>query len=260
MDRNHRRRFGQNFLDHSTAATLAHDLPVQPEQTILEIGPGHGALTQHLLPKCKQLFAIDIDEQCLQTLSKEIPSQEQGKLHLIHSDFLQFNLEDFLAKHPQCWITGNLPYNVSTAILSRILPWIGQTMGIMAMVQLEVAERLCAHPGTRAWGSLSVWTDFWAERVMLRTIGPEHFHPRPHVDSATLLLTPKASPLAEPEGFFPFVQKCFRHKRKRLSNNLADIDKSLLIESLQNLDLTLDVRAEELSTQQFLQLFHILHP
>ncbi|MEE0876929.1 MAG: 16S rRNA (adenine(1518)-N(6)/adenine(1519)-N(6))-dimethyltransferase RsmA [Fibrobacteraceae bacterium] len=254
MDRARRRKFGQNFLDDNTAKLIAEDLEATNETPILEIGPGHGAMTIHLLQKGAPLTAIEIDEQCVEILKKKFEKNPLFEIENI--DFLKFDLDLWLKNHNTPWITGNLPYNVSTGIISSILPKLHKTLGFMGMVQLEVAERLCAKPGSSAYGSLSVYLSSFANAKILRKIGPEHFTPKPNVDSATVLITPKSKPLDYPEGFFDFVRLSFSQKRKRLANSLASsYSKQKVFECLSSLSLSENTRAEELSPETFLELF-----
>ncbi|HHX15251.1 MAG TPA: ribosomal RNA small subunit methyltransferase A [Fibrobacter sp.] len=257
MDRARRRRFGQNFLDDITAKHIANDLPVNPDQAILEIGPGHGAMTRHLLKKGTTLTAIEIDEQCVELLKREFANSPH--FSVVNQDFLTFDIQQWLEEHPLAWITGNLPYNVSTAIIAGLMPLLSKTSGFMGMVQLEVAERLCAVPCTKAYGSLSVWVSSHASGRILRKIGPEHFTPKPNVDSATILLEPLKTPLEAPEGFFPFVQACFSQKRKRLANSLSStFDKAIVLDAIEKMNWSENTRAEELSPQQFLDLYYFI--
>lgn len=257
MDRARRRRFGQNFLDDAMARAIADDLPLLPSQSVLEIGPGHGALTRHLLPRCSSLTAVEIDEACLPVLREKFSADP--RFSLVHSDFLHFDTKAWCATHPAAWTAGNLPYNVGTAIIAGLMPILHQFQGFMGMVQLEVAKRLCATPGSSDYGSLSVWIACHAERRILRIVGPEHFTPKPHVDSATVLLTPLSEPFPAPPGFFEFVQACFSQKRKRLTNSLEkSFDKIRVRRALAFMSLTDHARAEELSPRQFLTLFEWL--
>ena len=183
---------------------IAGDLPAQAGEAVLEIGPGHGALTEHLLDRAVQLTAVEIDEQCVEFLEQKFQGREN--FHIENIDFLKFDLQAFLEAHEKPWVTGNLPYNVSTAIIAGLMPKLHLTKGFMGMVQLEVAERICAAPCSSNYGSLSVLVSAYADTQILRKIGPEHFTPRPNVDSATMLLTPKADALQAPEGFIDFVR------------------------------------------------------
>ena len=272
MDRARRRKFGQNFLDVPTAQMIAGDLPANAGDWVLEIGPGHGALTEHLLERAVELTAVEIDEQCVEFLQEKFQGREN--FHIENIDFLKFDLQAFLDAHEKPWVTGNLPYNVSTAIIAGLMPKLYLTKGFMGMVQLEVAERICASPCSSNYGSLSVLVSAYADTQILRkigpehftprpnvdsAIGPEHFTPRPNVDSATMLLTPKADALAAPEGFFDFVRAAFTQKRKTLANSFGRAyDKKKIQEAIELLDYPTTVRAEELSPAQFLEFYKVI--
>ena len=254
MDRARRRRFGQNFLDVPTAQMIAGDLPAEAGEAVLEIGPGHGALTEHLLDRAVELTAVEIDEQCVEFLQQKFRGREN--FHIANIDFLKFDLQAFLDAHEKPWVTGNLPYNVSTAIIAGLMPRLHLTKGFMGMVQLEVAERICAAPCSSNYGSLSVLVSAFADTQILRKIGPEHFTPRPNVDSATMLLTPRADALQAPEGYFDFVRAAFTQKRKTLANSFGKAyDKKKIQATIELLDWPMTVRAEELSPEQFLNFY-----
>ena len=257
MDRARRRKFGQNFLDDATAKLIAGDLAVDFTTPILEIGPGHGAMTVHLLEYNVPLTAVEIDEQCVALLKEKFKSKKN--FNVIHSDFLKFDLDTWISENNKPWITGNLPYNVSTGIISSVMPKLYMTKGFMGMVQFEVAKRICAIPGSRDYGSLSVYVSCFANTKILRKIGPEHFTPKPNVDSATILLTPLEKPLSADSDFFTFVQRAFLQKRKRISNSLsAFYKKEEVFDALEKIGFTENARAEELSPENFLALYQIL--
>ncbi|MCF0215583.1 MAG: ribosomal RNA small subunit methyltransferase A [Fibrobacteraceae bacterium] len=261
MDRARRRKFGQNFLDVPTAVAIASDLPAEAGQAVLEIGPGHGALTEHLLNRGVQLTAVEIDEQCVEVLNEKFKDYENFFIENI--DFLKFDLNHFLEHHEKPWVTGNLPYNVSTAIIAGLMPRLHLTKGFMGMVQLEVAQRICAQPCSKNYGSLSVLVSAYANTQILRKIGPEHFTPKPNVDSATMLLTPRQNPMdfqgANPEKFFDFVRAAFTQKRKTLANSFdKKYNKKKIQEAIELLDYPTTVRAEELSPEQFLEFYNVI--
>ena len=120
MDRARRRKFGQNFLDVETATAIAGDLPAEAGEFVLEIGPGHGALTEHLLNRGLELTAVEIDEQCVEVLKEKF--KDYKNFNIVNIDFLKFDLQAFLDAHEKPWVTGNLPYNVSTAIIAGLMP------------------------------------------------------------------------------------------------------------------------------------------
>ena len=254
MDRARRRKFGQNFLDVETATAIAGDLPAEAGEFVLEIGPGHGALTEHLLNRGLELTAVEIDEQCVEVLNGKF--KDYKNFNIVNIDFLKFDLQSFLDAHAKPWVTGNLPYNVSTAIIAGLMPRLHLTKGFMGMVQLEVAERICAEPCSSNYGSLSVLVSAFANTQILRKIGPEHFTPKPNVDSATMLLTPREDALQAPNGFFDFVRTAFTQKRKTLANSFGrNYDKKKIQTTIELLDWPTTIRAEELSPEQFLNFY-----
>ena len=257
MDRDRRRKFGQNFLDVPTAQMIAGDLPANAGEPVLEIGPGHGALTEHMLARGLDVTAVEIDEQCVEFLQNKFANF--SNFHITNCDILKFDLDSWIANHGKPWLTGNLPYNVSTAIIAGIMPRLHLTQGFMGMVQLEVAERICASPCSKAYGSLSVLVSAYANTQILRKIGPEHFTPKPNVDSATMLLTPRADALQAPEGYFDFVRAAFTQKRKTLTNSFGGAyPKQKIQEAIELLDYPPTVRAEELSPEQFLEFYNVI--
>ena len=121
------RKFGQNFLSEEMSRKIAEDLPCLPQDTILEIGPGHGALTEWLLPRCSQLTAVEIDNFCIPKLQEKFKNNRN--FNLVHKNFMQFGIEEWAKENPASWITGNLPYNMATAIITHILPHLQKTKG-----------------------------------------------------------------------------------------------------------------------------------
>jgi 16S rRNA (adenine1518-N6/adenine1519-N6)-dimethyltransferase len=250
-----RRRFGQNFLDREMSEKIAGDLPCFPQDCILEIGPGHGALTEWLLLKCSDLTAVEIDNFCIPKLQEKFKNSKN--FNLVHKNFLQFDIKAWLNEHPDSLLAGNLPYNMATAIITHILPHISKTKGCMFMTQLEVAERITARPGSRSYGSLSVFCSCYARKRIVRRIGPEHFNPRPKVSSATIMFEPLENPLC-PDGFFEFAKAAFSQKRKTLANSLSAIyNKEEIINTLRELHFTENTRAEELSLENLITIYRL---
>jgi 16S rRNA (adenine1518-N6/adenine1519-N6)-dimethyltransferase len=257
MDRNRRRKFGQNFLVNPvTIQAIADDLPIKSSEQILEIGPGHGSLTEPLLEKCKRLTAIEIDEKCIKHLRFKIKNPD---FHIIHKNFLDFDFASFVRKHKDVWVAGNLPYNVGTPILIKILPHIAEINGVMAMLQMEVAKRMAAKPGTKEYGALSVIVQSHAHCKILRTISPTDFHPKPNVLSATILLTHNPDAPGGNLEYYNFVGTCFAQKRKKMYNTISKFyEKHKVKEALQKVGLSEDLRAEAIPANKFAKLYEIL--
>jgi 16S rRNA (adenine1518-N6/adenine1519-N6)-dimethyltransferase len=256
-DRKTLRRFGQNFLDGEMSKKIASDLPCSTRDCILEIGPGHGALTEWLLRKCSKLTAVEIDDFCIPKLKEKF--KKCDNFNLVHENFLKFDIEKWIGEHPGSWITGNLPYNMATAIITRILPHISKIKGCMFTTQLEVAQRITAHASSKSYGSLSVFCACHAKSRIERLISPEHFNPKPKVNSATIILEPLEKPLNLEDHFFEFVKAAFSQKRKILANSLsAFYPKEEVTDALRSLNFKENTRAEELSPDCLIKIYYIL--
>lgn len=257
MDIKTRYRFGQNFLSKEMSQRIASDLPCSTSEHVLEIGPGHGALTEHLLNKCSKLTAVEIDNFCIPKLQEKFGNN--NKFNLIHKNFLQFDIEEWLKENKVSWFVGNLPYNAATAIILQVLPHISKIKGCMFMTQLEVAQRITAEKRNKSYGSLSVFCSCFVKSRIVRVITPEHFTPKPKVNSATIILEPLEKPLCTEEAFFAFVKKAFAQKRKTLANSLSSCyDKEKTISVLKRNGFNENARAEELSINDFLNIYFLL--
>ena len=256
MDRSRRRKYGQNFLNNaSIIKKIALDIPVKQGDRILEIGPGHGALTYVYLSKDIGVTAVEIDEECVEVLEE----QYEGKdLKVIHSDFLKLTDEDIL--NTKCdWIVGNLPYYAATGILLKLLPLLHNFKGAMFMTQLEPALRICANPGTKSYGYLTVAVKQYAKTSLLREIGPDNFTPRPKVDSATFMVEPLPIEEQAPKELLEFAEVAFMQKRKTLSNNLSKkYEKEAIKLVLEELDLDLRIRAEQVDIPTLIKMMLLL--
>jgi len=223
------RRFGQHFLvrqsvlEHIARVTCA-DTRNDACDLIVEIGPGRGALTSHLLPRAKRVVAIEIDTVLVQYLRAKF--RDQPSLVIIENDILKTDLSGL----GPLVVAGNLPYYITSPIIDRVLSLRPQLARAVFLVQKEVAERLTAQPGTRDFGYLSVQTQLLSEAELLFAVPAAAFRPVPKVDSAVVRLTPRPElPVADPQAFLKFAAAAFRQKRKTLRNNLlGTYDKSLL--------------------------------
>ena len=217
----------------------------------VEIGPGRGALTTHLLAHAQRVAAIELDAELVTALLDRF--RGETRLDLRQADALKadFSGPEFSCSG-DCVLAGNLPYYAATAIILRYLRKPGQLRHGVFLIQKEVAERIVARPHTRDYGYLSVECQYLAKAEYLFSVPPGAFRPPPQVDSAVIRLTPH-SPAAEiePEIFLDFVSACFRQKRKTLRNNLASrYPREVLGGSLRT-----DRRAEELSIAEFMDLY-----
>ncbi len=218
------RRLGQHFLarksilDRIASAACGENAP-----SIIEIGPGRGALTEALLANSAKVIAIEVDPVLVHYLRQKFrEAMEAGKLELIEGDVLKTDLAA-LAAPGKAVIAGNLPYYITSPILDRVFALGGGWARAVFLVQAEVAARLTAEPGNRDYGYLSVLTQVHAKPSLLCDVPRAAFRPPPKVDSAVVVLEPRAEGdvAADRQGFLRFASECFRHKRKTLRNNLA---------------------------------------
>jgi 16S rRNA (adenine1518-N6/adenine1519-N6)-dimethyltransferase len=213
-----RQRLGQHFLvKGSILDRIAAAACPRREPLVLEIGPGKGALTQRLLARADRVVAIELDQDLAALLRAKFPDP---RLEVVPADVLETDLNQW----GPAVAAGNLPYYISTPIISRALaPGSLLERGVF-LVQKEVAERITARPGSRAYGYLSVEAQFHADVRVLFEVRPSAFHPPPKVDSALIgfALRSRAGELgvAPPGEFLRFVRLCFHQKRKTIRNNL----------------------------------------
>lgn len=217
-----RKRFGQNFLQsRQIIDSIIRALNMQPDDNVLEIGPGLGALTQPLLRGLDKLTAVEIDRD-LQAHLKETFGAD-GKLTVIGADALTIDYSQF---GKRLRVIGNLPYNISTPLLLRLLHYVPVIEDMHFMLQKEVVDRISAGPGSKAYGRLSVMLQYYCEVEHLFDVPPEAFDPQPKVDSAIVRLTPHITPLYPIVDFSELerlVACAFSMRRKTLANNLKPV-------------------------------------
>jgi len=266
---------GQNFLgDPVWRKRIADVLPIHSGETWIEIGAGHGEMTEYLAKRATRVVAIELDAQLAAGLRKRII--EWPKVALVESDVLVADLDQLAGDSP-CRIYGNIPYYITSPILHRVFELKRRPTSAHFVMQLEVAERLVSPPGHREYGYLSVATQFYSSPKITFKIPPGAFRPPPKVDSALVTLNfPGVGTkldVSDPAAFMEFVQLCFAQKRKTLINNLrakffkpktseknaanrtASAD---IVEVLRAENISQTVRAEELTVEQLYKLFRAL--
>ncbi|MEM8498731.1 MAG: 16S rRNA (adenine(1518)-N(6)/adenine(1519)-N(6))-dimethyltransferase RsmA [Pseudomonadota bacterium] len=247
-----RRRFGQNFLcDPNIIQGIVNAIAPEKHDTIVEIGPGRGALTRPLLSAAGRLIVIEIDRDLARELDLEFDSVDNFDLHLC--DALKFDLTD-LEIHP-LRVVGNLPYNISTPLLFHLLDARRHITDMTFMLQQEVVDRMVAEPGSKEYGRLSVMVQYHCLVERLMTVPPGAFRPQPKVMSAIVRLQPrpetgKLSVQNELELAY-IVKAAFSARRKTLRNNLRDI---MSVEQISAACIDPGIRAEQLSVGDFIAL------
>ncbi|MEW8584381.1 MAG: 16S rRNA (adenine(1518)-N(6)/adenine(1519)-N(6))-dimethyltransferase RsmA, partial [Candidatus Thiodiazotropha sp.] len=189
MNHHPRKRFGQNFLhDPGTIQRIVQAISPQPDDNLVEIGPGQGAITTELLPLVKRMHAIELDRDLVGPLALRCAAL--GELQIHNIDALKFDYSSLAEAAHSLRVVGNLPYNISTPLLFHLLDQSDQILDMHFMLQKEVVERMAAIPGNKSYGRLTVMLQARAEVTPLFTIGPGAFRPPPKVDSAFVRLLP----------------------------------------------------------------------
>ena len=253
------KRLGQNFLIHEHVIdTIVEYLDLASADEILEIGPGMGFLTRRLVAGSKRVWAVEIDPLLVQWMQRT-PLGGQPSLSLVQGDILKLNLDEILPGH-RVKLVGNLPYSISTPVLFRIFEERDRFSTVVLMVQEEVADRMAASSGSKAYGTLSVWCQIHGRILARHRVSAEAFFPRPQVRSTILKIGLYPAPLLGAEYFPPLrslLRASFGQRRKILSNaliNLVGQRKIQLDAWLRQLGIDPRRRGETLSVEEFIRL------
>jgi 16S rRNA (adenine1518-N6/adenine1519-N6)-dimethyltransferase len=245
-----KKRFGQNFLqDENILNKIVHEINPQPNDEIIEIGPGHGALTQKLLSTAQNLIAVEIDNNLANNLKVKFPH-----LQLINENFLDTDLSKLVSQHKKLRIVGNIPYNITSPILFKLIENNKLIKDAVFLVQLEVAKRMTANRGTKDYGILAVVLKYFTETKLCFKISPNVFYPKPKVFSALVHIHFKEMNKTEPEQklFMNIVKAAFGNRRKILKNSFSN---SIFHEiDFSNSGIDLSLRAENLNFDDFVRL------
>jgi 16S rRNA (adenine1518-N6/adenine1519-N6)-dimethyltransferase len=252
-------KLGQNFLrDQSAIQRIAAALEPLAGRTVVEIGPGQGAITRTLVEHAGQVIAVELDRELAPRLREQFPPE---KLTVVEQDVLQFDFAAAAqAAGQRLLIAGNLPYYITSPILLKLASAAAHIDRSVLMVQKEVADRVVAGPRSRDYGLLSVTVQMYGPAQPLFTLPPGAFSPPPDVYSTVFRwrFEPRFEELGVTEQpFLAFVRQAFAQKRKTLNNNLraAKFDSECIAAALASSGLSLQARAEELSLEDLARLF-----
>jgi 16S rRNA (adenine1518-N6/adenine1519-N6)-dimethyltransferase len=264
-------KLGQNFLiDDEARNAIVDALGGLGERTVIEIGPGHGAITAILAARCRRLIAIEVDRALAAELRFRF--REQPQVEVVEADVLDVDFAALVQQGESADVVGNLPYYITSPILLRLFA--AGTRGLLAravvMMQREVADRLAASPGCREYGLLSATTQINARVEKLFTLPPAAFSPPPDVFSTVLRLefAPRFEELGvDAAGFDAFLHRCFAQKRKTLANNLRAANhagaRGYTAEELRAAwpaEIPALARAESLALEPLAALYRVLAP
>ena len=263
-----KKRLGQNFLiDGEVIADIIDYANITPDDTVLEIGPGVGFVTEQLVKHAKKVIAVELDEEAV----KELKKLNAPNLEIIHQDILKTDLSTLC--EGKLKIVANIPYYITSPIIAHLLGEVddldnknrAKIADVILMVQQEVAQRMCANQNSQGkqYGLLTILSQFWADVEMLRTVGRKCFYPAPKVTSALVKLTVREKPLLELSDYSHFrktVRIGFAQRRKNIKNCLLNggFLKDAVLKSLSELGIDENTRGEKLSIETFGKLSELL--
>lgn len=256
-DFNFKKKFGQNFLkDDSIPKKIVDHANILEDSLVIEIGPGAGALTKILGRKAKQVLCYEIDDSLEDILDYELVDYDN--VDIIFDDFLNRDVKRDIEKYnySHLYVVANLPYYITTPIVTKIVEEGINVDRIVIMIQKEVADRFAAKPKTRDYGSITVFLNYYFNIRKEFLVSRNCFVPKPNVDSIVISLTKKKELLSlkNKELFFKLVRDSFHFKRKTLRNNLKGYDLEKIEAILKQYNLDLSVRAEELPLEIFVEI------
>lgn len=266
-----KKSLGQNFLiDPNILRNIVSHADLTKDSAAIEIGPGIGALTEHLARAAGKVVAFEIDQRLLPVLADTLSPYDN--VEVIHADILEVDVkqifEEQLQDYKDVMVVANLPYYVTTPILLKLLMDRLPIRGLVVMMQKEVADRITASPGTKAYGSLSIAIQYYMQTEIAMIVPKAVFMPQPNVDSAVIKLTRREAPpvqVIDEEFLFKVSRGSFVQRRKTIINNLQSslpngkAKKDLIIQALEKVGVDPTRRGETLSIEEFGKLSNELY-
>ncbi len=265
---NFQKKFGQNFLiDTHVLDKIISAAEITKEDCVIEIGPGIGTMTQYLAESAREVVAVEIDKNLIPILEDTL--SEYDNVTVINEDILKVDINKIVQERNggrPVKVVANLPYYITTPIIMGLFESKVPLKSITIMVQKEVADRMQEGPGTKEYGALSLAVQYYAKPEIVANVPPNCFIPRPNVGSAVIRLSryEEAPVFAVNEALmFSLIRASFNQRRKTLVNGLTNasnlhFSKDEIIEALEKMDLSSNIRGEALTLEQFAQLSNIL--
>lgn len=249
-----KKKFGQNFLlDHNVLNNIVSLGNVTKDTLVIEIGVGAAALTRKLSEKAKIVLGYEIDTTLKEPLSKILENYDN--VSVIYDDFLNRNIKEDLENfdYKNIMVIANLPYYITTPIITKFIDQKINVDKIIVMVQNEVADRFSAKPGTKSYNSLTIFLNYYFKIKKAFVVSKNVFYPKPNVDSAVVVFEKKKEKLdlKDEELFFKLVRDAFTQKRKTLKNNLKSYDLNKIDEILKRHNKDVSFRAENITIEEF---------
>lgn len=252
-----RKRFGQNFLnDQSVIDNIVAAINPKPEDHIVEIGPGLGALTEPVAAKIDNMSVVELDRDLVERLQSHPILKDKLTIH--QGDALQFDFSALAKPGQRLKVFGNLPYNISTPLMFHLFDQADLIENMHFMLQKEVVLRLCARPNTKAYGRLSVMAQYYCKMIPVIEVGPQCFVPPPKVDSAVIRLEPYRElphPALDIKQLQHVVTQAFSMRRKTVRNSLKG---TLTVEEMEAVGVDATFRAEQVSLKQYVDIANYL--
>jgi len=252
-----RKRFGQNFLhDPGVIEKIVRSINPKPDDAIVEIGPGLGAITEEILAVNPRLQVVELDRDLIPVLRTKFFNYPEFRIH--EADALSFDFSQLVVDGRPLRIVGNLPYNISTPLIFHLLAQSGVVQDMHFMLQKEVVQRLAATPGDNNYGRLGIMAQYFCKVQPLFEVGPGAFRPAPKVDSAIVRLVPHKElphPAKNLKTLQAVVRTAFNARRKTLRKALAAL---MTVEQLQSVGINDGLRPENLSLADYVKIADLL--
>jgi 16S rRNA (adenine1518-N6/adenine1519-N6)-dimethyltransferase len=258
--------FGQHFLrDPNILRKIMAEASLEAEDVVVEIGAGLGSLTVPLAERAKKVYALEIDPRLVEELRRRFPGG--GGVEIVPGDALQFDFAPLFRKWGRkIKLVANLPYEISSPMIFRLLKEREYFSLFVLMLQLEVARRIVAHPGTRDYGPLSLWSQLYSRTTLAFSVGPKVFHPPPKVESAVVKFEILEEPRVEVQDekiLKEVIRSAFTYRRKTLgralqSGSFLHLSRERIQGSLEASGISPKARGETLTLEQFVTLSHFL--